>query len=180
MRRRHNAVNSWPKRGWKGWVTRKTLLSPWSLSVVWCAVYRRDAPITEELAQLLREYRDQQPSGYPYVFVPPKRYDRIQRSRRLGKWSERQGNCPHGNFQRQFTMILEKAGIKEGHFHDLRRTCLSNWFSNGLREYEVMKIAGHASFETTHKFYLSIRQDLLDHARDLSSVAMKSFFIAKT
>ena len=77
-------------------------------------------------------------------------------------------------------MILEKAGIKEGHFHDLRRTCLSNWFSNGLREYEVMKIAGHASFETTHKFYLAIRQDLLDHARDLSSVAMKSFFIAKT
>ena len=143
-------------------------------------MYRRDAPITEELAQLLREYRDQQPSGYPYVFVPPKRYDRIQRSRRLGKWSERQGNCPHGNFQRQFTMILEKAGIKEGHFHDLRRTCLSNWFSNGLREYEVMKIAGHASFETTHKFYLAIRQDLLDHARDLSSVAMKSFFIAKT
>ena len=66
---------------------------------------RRDAPITKELAHLLSEYRDQQPSGYPYVFVPPKRYDRIQRSRRLGKWSERQSNCPHGNFQRQFTLI---------------------------------------------------------------------------
>jgi len=139
---------------------------------------RRDAPITKELVELLSEYRDQQPSGYPYIFVPPKRYDRIQRSRRLGKWSERQGNCPHGNFQRQFTMILEKAGIKEGHFHDLKRTCLSNWFSNGLREYDVMKIAGHASFETTHKFYLAIRKDLLDQARALSSIAMKGCFIA--
>ena len=79
----------------------------------------RDAPITKELAHLLSEYRDQQPLGYPYVFVPPKRYDRIQRSRRMGKWSERQSNCPHGNFQRQFTMILKKAGIEQGQFHDL-------------------------------------------------------------
>ena len=91
-----------------------------------------------------------------------------------------QSNCPHGNFRRQFTMILEKADIKQGQFHDLRRTCLSNWFCNGLREYDVMKIAGHASFETTHNFYLAIRYDLLDQARALSSVAMKSFFIAKT
>jgi integrase len=138
----------------------------------------RDAPITEELAHLLSEYRAQQPAGYPYVFVFPKRYDRIQKVRRLGKWSERQCNCPHGNFQRQFTMILKKAGIEEGQFHDLRRTCFSNWFSNGLREYDVMKIAGHASFETTHKFYLAIRKDLLDQARALSAVAMKGCFIA--
>ena len=74
-------------------------------------------------------------------------------------------------------MILKKAGIKEGHFHDLRRTCLSNWFSKGLREYDVMKIAGYASFETTHKFYLAIRKDLLDQARALCSVVMKDLFI---
>ena len=66
-------------------------------------------------------------------------------------------------------MILEKAGIKQGQFHDLRRTCLSNWFFHGLREYDVMKIAGHASFETTHSFYLAIRDDLWDRARELSS-----------
>ena len=75
-------------------------------------------------------------------------------------------------------MILKKADIKQGQFHDLRRTCLSNWFLNGLREYDVMKIAGHASFETTHKFYLAIRNDLLDQARALSSDAMKDLYIA--
>ena len=74
---------------------------------------------------------------------------------------------------------MAKAGIEKGEFHDLRRTCLSNWFFNGLREYDVMKIAGHASFETTHSFYLAIRNDLLDQARALSSVAMKGLFIAK-
>jgi hypothetical protein len=28
-----------------------------------------------------------------------------------------------------------------------------------------MKLAGHSSFETTHKFYLSIKKDYLDKAR---------------
>jgi len=75
---------------------------------------RRDAPITEELANLLTEYRKHLSTDFPYVFVPPRRYQRIQKARRLGKWSERQSNCPHGNFQRQFTMILKKAEINEG------------------------------------------------------------------
>lgn len=31
-----------------------------------------------------------------------------------------------------------------------------------------MKLAGHSSFETTHKFYLSIKKDYLDKARHAS------------
>jgi len=49
------------------------------------------------------------------------------------------------------------ADIKQGKFHDLRRTCLSNLFFHGLSEYDVMKVAGHSSFETTHNFYLAVR-----------------------
>jgi len=30
------------------------------------------------------------------------------------------------------------AGIDKGTFHDLRRTCITNWFAHGLNEYEVM------------------------------------------
>lgn len=140
----------------------------------------RSVPVIEEVMQLLIQHHANQPVGYPYVFVPPKRYDRIQKARQLGKWSERQCNCPNGNFRRQFMNILAKAGIEEGKFHDLRRTCLSNWFFHGLREYDVMKIAGHASFETTHRFYLAIRDDLLDRAREVSSRAMRGLSIAKT
>ena len=70
------------------------------------------------------------------------------------------------NFYKQFGSIFIKAGIKKkGKFHDLRSTALSNWFAQGLSKYEVMKLAGHSSFETTHRFYLAIKNDYLDKAR---------------
>ena len=34
-----------------------------------------------------------------------------------------------------------------------------------MMEYDVMKLAGHAKFETTHKYYLAVRDDLIDRAR---------------
>lgn len=70
------------------------------------------------------------------------------------------------NFYRQFDKILRQAGIrKKGKFHDLRNTALSNWFAQGLTEFEVMTLAGHSSFQVTHEFYLSIKRDYLDKAR---------------
>ena len=50
---------------------------------------------------------------------------------------------------------------------------MSNWFVHGLREFDVMKTAGHSNFETTRNFYLVIRDDLLDHARLVSEEGMK-------
>jgi len=70
------------------------------------------------------------------------------------------------NFYKQFDRIFLQAGVrKKGKFHDLRSTAISNWFAQGLSEYEVMKLAGHSSFETTHKFYLAIKNDYIDKAR---------------
>ena len=63
---------------------------------------------------------------------------------------------------------MAKAGIEMGEFYDLRRNCLTNWLANGLSEYDVMTMAGHASFETTRRFYLAVRKDLLDRARKAS------------
>jgi hypothetical protein len=37
-----------------------------------------------------------------------------------------------------------------------------------MSEYDVMKLAGHADFKTTHKFYLAIADDLIDRAREAS------------
>ena len=72
----------------------------------------------------------------------------------------------YNNFYRQFDRIFVRAGIKKkGKFHDCRSTALSNWFAQGLSEYEIMKLAGHSSFETTQKFYLAIKNDYLDKAR---------------
>lgn len=35
----------------------------------------------------------------------------------------------------------------------------------GMSEYDVMKLTGHSSFETTHRFYLAIKSDYLNKAR---------------
>jgi hypothetical protein len=40
-----------------------------------------------------------------------------------------------------------RAAVKTGEFHDLRRTAICNWFAQGLSEYEIMKVAGHADFK---------------------------------
>ena len=82
------------------------------------------------------------------------------------------------HFDGQFGSLRQRAGVDQGEFRDFRRTCLTNWFANGSSEYEVMKMAGHASFETTWSFYLAVRQDLLEQARAASSEAMETISIA--
>jgi integrase len=69
------------------------------------------------------------------------------------------------NFTRQWGKILKRANVRELEFHDLRSTALSNWFANGMSEHDVMTLAGHSSFATTHQFYLAVSDDLVDRAR---------------
>jgi len=39
------------------------------------------------------------------------------------------------------------------------------WFANGMSEYDVITLAGHSSFATTHKFHLAVADDLVHRAR---------------
>ena len=39
------------------------------------------------------------------------------------------------------------------------------WFANGMSEYDVMTLAGHSSFATTHEFNLTVTDDLIGRAR---------------
>ena len=52
------------------------------------------------------------------------------------------------------------------------------WLAKGLPEYDVMNLAGHATFETTRRFYLAVREDLLQRAQTASAEAMNSGFVA--
>ena len=87
------------------------------------------------------------------------------------------GKCPVNNFKRAYDLILARAGV-EGQFHDLRRTRLTRWLTDGLTEYDAMNLAGHADFETTRRFYLSVRQDLLEHARTVNAKVIPAEFVA--
>jgi len=93
-------------------------------------------------------------------------------------WVVDDGVNPINNFDNAFKRILEMARIEQGTFHDFRRTCLTNWFANGLTEYEVMNLAGHACFETTHSFYLAIRENLIERGRAASTKAMATISVA--
>lgn len=137
---------------------------------------RRVLPLTEEVISLLAKHQTMQLEGCPYLFVSPVRYEHIQKVRQDGKWSVRHGTCPINNFTRQFGAILKRAGIESGEFHDIRRTCLTRWLFNGLAEYDVMNLAGHADFSTTRNFYLGVREDLLERARKASAETLNLNF----
>ena len=116
---------------------------------------------------MLVDHQARQPEGYPYVFVPTARYDHIQNVLRpKGKWTLSDSRLKVvNNFKRSFDKILRKAGVKAGTFHDIRRTAITMWLANGMSEYDVMVLAGHSSFATTHKFYLAVADDLVRRAR---------------
>jgi len=131
----------------------------------------RMLPLTDGLTQFLVDHQSRQPEGNPYVFVPPARYEYIQNELRAkGKWIYSDSRLKVvNNFNPDFGKILLRAGIEEGQFHDLRRTAICNWFKEGMREYDVMKLAGHADFKTTHKYYLRVHDDLVDRARQATA-----------
>jgi integrase len=128
---------------------------------------RRTLPLTEEIVQMLADHQVRQPEGYPYIFVPTARYDHIQNVLRpKGRWTLPDSRLKVvNNFKRSFDQILRRAGVKTGTFHDIQRTAISMWLANGMSEYDVMTLAGHSSFATTHKFYLAVADDLIHRAR---------------
>ncbi len=129
----------------------------------------RTLPLSKYLIHLLAQLQSDSPVVHPYVFVPEDRYKFIQKRRRIKKdWGL---VCSRldvlNNFTRQFEKIQKRASLKKiGMFHDLRRTALSRWFQKAnLTEYEVMNLAGHSSFTTTHNFYLSLQKGHIEKAR---------------
>ena len=46
-----------------------------------------------------------------------------------------------------------------------KRDVITNWFYEGLKITEVMRLAGHSKYDTTLKYYLAVKDDLVDKAR---------------
>jgi integrase len=134
---------------------------------------RRVLPLTKNIVQMLADHQNQQPEGYPYIFVPPARYDHIQQLRQQNKWSLRDARLKViNNFSRFFTKLLKTANIRKRKFHCLRNTALTNWLANSMSEHDVMILAGHSSFSTTHEFYLAVADDLVARARKAAEASL--------
>ena len=54
---------------------------------------------------------------------------------------------------KQFKKNLRRIGIKDGRFHDLRRTFGFNLIRRGMPIYQVSKLLGHKSVATTERHY---------------------------
>ena len=52
-----------------------------------------------------------------------------------------------------FKKNLVRLGIKDGRFHDLRRTFGYNLIKQGMPIYQLSKLLGHSSVTTTEKHY---------------------------
>jgi len=128
----------------------------------------RVVPISEETEQLLANLQEDTPVRHPYVFISPRRLQRIKERRKTGKWDSRRQII--NNMGRQFEAILSKAGVAECTLHDLRRSAITNW-AQKLPIQVVQQLAGHSDISTTRKYYLAVRpEDLTSASRVLNSL----------
>lgn len=95
-----------------------------------------------------------------------------------GKLIDRVAKCPDSNFRRNWKVICKHAGIDDVTFHDLRATCITEWFEQGMMPHEIQRLAGHSSIETTMKYYVGIRETMIGRARQASSTALNGDSIA--
>ena len=142
---------------------------------------RRTLPLKDDVVQLLVNLQNRMSEGYPYVLVPPSRYDRIQKGLRArGMWTLCHARTSViNNFDEWFDRILAKAGVQGGTFHDFRRTAITDWFYHGLNIFDVMRLAGHSKYETTYRFYLQVKDGLMDRARRATSHAVSRELLQK-
>lgn len=141
---------------------------------------RREVPLVEEVAKLLIELQEQVPEGQPYLLLTPERYQHIIKLKAYGRLIDRVAKCPDSNFRRNWKVICNRAGIDDVTFHDLRSTCITEWFEHGMMPHEIQRLAGHSSIETTMKYYVGIRESMISRARQASSAALSGDSIANS
>ena len=110
--------------------------------------------------------------GFPYIFVSPKRLEKIRERQKIGKWTPRSEII--NNLGRDFGVIRSRAGVAECTLHDLRRSVITNW-ARQLPIQVVQQLAGHSDISTTRKYYLTVRsEDMVSANEVLNSILAKS------
>ena len=123
---------------------------------------RRDVPMTANVKLAILRLRHL-PDASPYVFIPADRHARIIELRDAGRWTYRQQ--PLNNLLRDWKVDCGRAGLHVGEFHALRKSCVTNWLTDGIPPHEVQRWAGHADITTTMKYYAKLDTTAMDRAR---------------
>ncbi len=117
----------------------------------------RTVPLPESLAKRIKQRRQELPVDQPYFCMTDLRYWRLKQMLKTRTLSERVSASPDDNFH-SFKVILRRARVADGTFHDLRRTYGTEMAEGGVPQHELAYLMGHANPETTAKFYIKIRQ----------------------
>ena len=64
-----------------------------------------------------------------------------------------------GYLTQHFPALLEKKGLKRIRFHDLRHSCASLLFANGVSMKEIQAWLGHSDISTTMNIYTHLDVD---------------------
>jgi len=102
--------------------------------------------------------------AHPYVFVTPRRLERIRIRMAAGKWTPRSEVI--NNLSRDFNVMRCWANVAPCTLHDLRRSAITNW-ARRLPIQIVQTLAGHANITTTRKYYLAVCPEDLRKAGQL-------------
>ena len=107
----------------------------------------RKIPISDKLKQVLNK----QDKNNQYVFMNP------------------ETGLPYVDIKKSFNKAMEKAGIKNFRFHDLRHTVATRLVEKGIDLLVVMDILGHSKIETTMRYSHPIPQRKSDAISVLNS-----------
>ena len=131
----------------------------------------RQVPIPSETLQLLVNLQLETEEATSYAFIGKARLSHILHRRAQGDWEPDSEII--NNLVRNLKVMCRHAGVNPFTFHDLRRSCITNW-SKKLPIQTVQHLAGHSSIETTRRYYLSVQQSDLNMARQVQSKVMTS------
>jgi integrase len=70
------------------------------------------------------------------------------------------------NINRQFDALCAQASVRRIRFHDLRHSCASLLWSQGVPLEQIQDILGHADPRTTKLIYIDVAEELQREAMD--------------
>lgn len=95
--------------------------------------------LTGELAEIIERRRRVRHPDAPWVF-------------------HREGQ-PIRDFRGAWKQALEKAGVENYHFHDLRRTATRNMALAGVPEKHIMQVTGHKTRHMMDRYNITVERD---------------------
>lgn len=121
----------------------------------------RRAPMSQELVECC--YRLREVARWRYPLLKHCTCERLQQQ--VGSIPEEIRKHPYQNLYREFRQIRARANsqrrvaIKDGCFHQLRKTAVSTWAAKGVPLVDAQYIAGHRSMQTTRTYYIAVDAD---------------------